>query len=111
MRPVKRATPTLLALLTLAAQGCDPEHGLQAPRAVPRPTAPAANDEATDYLLTLINRDRDAAGLSPVQLDPVASVGAKRHARDMAKHGFTAHWGSDGSVPEQRYTDAGGTDL
>src|SRR4051812_27595851 len=111
MRALKRSTPTLLALLALAAQACGPEHGLPAPRAVPRPTAPAANDEATAYMLTLINRDREAAGLSPVQLDPIASVGADRHARDMAKHGFTAHWGSDGSVPEQRYTEAGGTDL
>jgi hypothetical protein len=62
-------------------------------------------------MLTLINRDRKAEGLSEVELDPVASVGALRHARDMAKHGFTAHWGSDGSVPEQRYTEAGGTDF
>ncbi len=62
-------------------------------------------------MLTLINRDRAAAGLSAVELDPTASIGATRHARDMAKHGFTAHWGSDGSVPEQRYTEAGGTDL
>jgi Cysteine-rich secretory protein family len=62
-------------------------------------------------VLTLINRDRAAAGLTAVELDPTASVGATRHARDMAQHGFTAHWGSDGSVPEQRYTEAGGTDL
>jgi len=62
-------------------------------------------------MLTLINRDRAVAGLSAVELDPTASIGAIRHARDMAQHGFTAHWGSDGSVPEQRYTEAGGTDL
>jgi Cysteine-rich secretory protein family len=62
-------------------------------------------------MLSLINRDRKLAGLSPVELDPVASRGAERHARDMAKNGFTAHWGSDGSVPEQRYTEAGGTDM
>jgi hypothetical protein len=68
-------------------------------------------DESTGYVLTLINRDRQAAGLEPVVLDPIASAGAQRHARDMARHGFTAHWGSDGSVPEQRYTEAGGTDM
>jgi Cysteine-rich secretory protein family len=62
-------------------------------------------------MLTLINRDRKAEGLTEVELDPVASQGARRHARDMAAHGFTAHWGGDGSVPEERYTDAGGTDL
>jgi hypothetical protein len=62
-------------------------------------------------MLTLINRDREAHGLPAVELDPIASRGAERHARDMAAHGFTAHWGSDGSVPEQRYTEAGGTDM
>lgn len=72
---------------------------------------PAATDDATAYMLALINRDRKAEGLTEVELDPVASEGALRHARDMAAHGFTAHWGSDGSVPEERYTDAGGTDL
>jgi hypothetical protein len=62
-------------------------------------------------MLTLINRDRKAEGLDPVELDAIAARGAERHARDMAQHGFTAHWGTDGSVPEQRYTEAGGTDL
>ena len=62
-------------------------------------------------MLTLINRDRAAHGLSPVEIDPIASAGATRHARDMAAHGFTAHWGTDGSVPEQRYTEAGGSDM
>lgn len=71
----------------------------------------APSDDATTYLLSLINRDRKTAGLTPVELDSVASAGARRHAQDMAKNGFTAHWGTDGSVPEQRYTEAGGTDM
>ena len=95
----------------LAALGCSPHRGAAAPDPVPRPSAPARADEAKGYMLTLINRDRAAAGLSPVELDPIASVAGERHARDMAKHGFTAHWGTDGSVPEQRYTEASGTDL
>jgi uncharacterized protein YkwD len=101
-----------LPLACLAALACSPR-AEDAPAAVttPRPTAPAALDDASRYALSLINRDRQAAGLPAVELDPVASVGAQRHARDMARHGFTAHWGSDGSVPEQRYTEAGGTDM
>lgn len=99
----------LAAVATLS--GCAPQPSSNAPVSVPRPSAPAAVDEASQYMLTLINRDRKAEGLGEVSLDPVASVGALRHARDMAAHGFTAHWGSDGSVPEERYTDAGGTDL
>jgi uncharacterized protein YkwD len=103
----------LVLLLALgAALGCvntSANPGAQGD--APRPVAPAAASEASRYVLTLINRDRQAAGLAPVELDPIASIGAERHARDMAKHGFTAHWGSDGSVPEQRYTEAGGSDM
>jgi hypothetical protein len=29
----------------------------------------------------------------------------------MAKLGYLGHWGSDGSVPEQRHTEAGGADM
>jgi uncharacterized protein YkwD len=99
------------AFSLLCALGCAPHGTGEAPKPVARPTAPAAVDEAVDYMLTLINRDREAHGLPAVELDPVASKGGERHARDMAAHGFTAHWGSDGSVPEQRYTEAGGSDM
>lgn len=96
---------------TCMLASCAPHPKNDVPAATPRPAAPAAANEAIGYVLTLINRDRAAAGLEPVALDPIAAVGAERHARDMAAHGFTAHWGSDGSVPEERYTDAGGSDL
>lgn len=76
-----------------------------------RPSGPSAPTEAVSYMLALINRDRAQHGLNAVELDEVAAVGAERHARDMAAHGFTAHWGTDGSVPEQRYTEGGGTDF
>jgi len=110
MEPMPHRSVWLLALVALF--GCSPPSTSGgAPAVVARPSGPAHIDEATGYMLTLINRDRQAAGLEPVSLDPVASVGAERHARDMARHGFTAHWGSDGSVPEQRYTEAGGTDM
>jgi len=98
-------------LLLVSLTSCAPGTGGAASKPVPRPSAPAAVDEAVKYMLTLINRDREANGLGAVELDPIASQGAERHARDMAAHGFTAHWGSDGSVPEQRYTEAGGTDM
>lgn len=69
-------------------------------------------DEARKFALGLINRDRATEGLKPVTLDEgPATKAAERHVRDMTKHGFTGHWGSDGSVPELRYTEAGGEDL
>jgi hypothetical protein len=65
-------------------------------------------EAARHYVLDLVNRDRAASGLEPVEYDETAQRAAQRHAEDMAHLGYTAHWGSDGSVPEERYTEAGG---
>lgn len=76
-----------------------------------RPDHPLSQSEARQYAVSLLNRDRATAGLSALVLDDVATRAATRHVADMIAHGFTAHWGSDGSVPELRYGDAGGMDL
>jgi len=68
-------------------------------------------EEARAYVLALVNRDRADAGLEPVERDEVAERSGQRHAEDMSQRGFTAHWGSDGSVPEQRYSEAGGDQM
>jgi uncharacterized protein YkwD len=68
--------------------------------------------EARRYMLKLINRDRASQGLGPVVLEEgPAQRGGQGHAEDMAKNGYLGHWGTDGSVPEQRFTEAGGTDM
>jgi hypothetical protein len=68
--------------------------------------------EARRYMVELINRDRASAGLPPVVLDEgPASRAGQTHAEDMAAHGYLGHWGTDGSVPEQRFTEAGGADM
>src|SRR5579883_3029510 len=68
--------------------------------------------EARRYMLGLVNRDRASEGLQPVDLDDGAPTRAgQSHAEDMAAHGFLGHWGTDGSVPEQRLTEAGGADM
>ena len=83
-----------------------------APTAVARPTKPLTPAEARRYMLALVNRDRAAHGLTPVELDEGApTVAGQAHAEDMAKLGYLGHWGSDGSVPEQRHTEAGGSDM
>ena len=76
-----------------------------------RPHHRMRRDEAERYALSLVNRDRAAANLPPVAWDETAARAATRHAADIARHGFTAHIGTDGSVPELRYTEAGGTGL
>lgn len=82
-----------------------------AARSVERPSGLLTLAEAERYMLELINRDREAEGIAAVEWDAVAAKAGKRHAQDMAKNGFTAHIGTDGSIPEQRYTESGGVHM
>ena len=63
-------------------------------------------------MVDLINRDRASMGLAAVAFDdgPATRAG-QAHAEDMARHAYLGHWGTDGSVPEQRFTDDGGVDM
>jgi uncharacterized protein YkwD len=97
----------LLASLSVLASSCDKRGGASA-EPVPRPASPLDLEAAREYVLALVNRDRAELGLPAVERDEVAERAGQRHVEDMAKHGYTAHWGTDGSVPEQRYTEAGG---
>jgi uncharacterized protein YkwD len=78
----------------------------------PAPRGPLTVAEARAYMVTLINLDRASMGLPPVELDegPATRAG-QSHADDMATRGFLGHWGTDGSVPEERMTRAGGDDM
>jgi uncharacterized protein YkwD len=69
---------------------------------------PAETDvELFQYMLDLINKDRQAAGLNPVALN--YNSAAQEHAQDMLDHNYqAAHWGTDGYKPYMRYTVAGG---
>jgi hypothetical protein len=63
-------------------------------------------------MVDLVNRDRGTQGLTPLELDEGAPTRAgQAHAEDMARLGYLGHWGSDGSVPEQRHSEAGGSDM
>ena len=86
-------------------------HAKQTPAAVARPSKPLTLPEAQRYFLKLVNRDREAEGLEPVAWDAVAEKAGREHAADMAEHGFTSHHGTDGSVPELRYTRVGGNGM
>jgi len=82
------------------------------PASAARPGKRLTIPEARRYMLSLVNRDRATAGLPPVELDEgPPTVAGQAHAEDMARLGYLGHWGSDGSVPEQRHTDAGGADM
>jgi uncharacterized protein YkwD len=66
---------------------------------------------ARDELLELLNEERRHAGLSTLEMDPLACKVAAEHARDLATGDFLSHWGSDGRKPYHRYSFAGGTDA
>jgi uncharacterized protein YkwD len=61
------------------------------------------------YMLELINRDRQAAGLDPVVLNYNAA--AQKHAQDMLNYFYLSHWGTDGLKPYMRYTREGGVNY
>jgi uncharacterized protein YkwD len=101
----------LLAAALLGLSACSGRAGTSGEgKRVPveRPQGPLGIDEARAYVLSLVNRDRAEAGLGPVERDEIAERAGQRHVEDMTQHGFTAHWGTDGSIPEQRYSEAGG---
>lgn len=62
--------------------------------------------ELFQYTLSLINADRQSAGLNPVAL--AYNAAAQKHARDMFDNYYASHWGTDGLKPYIRYTIAGG---
>lgn len=95
--------------LVLLVTACHPGRASSAP--VVRPEGPLTAEEAGRYVLSLVNRDRAEAGLGPVEWDDVAERAAARHVEDMTRNGYAGHWGTDGSVPEERYTRAGGVHL
>lgn len=104
MRARGRLVSALALGVLLAGCGRDPA-------TVPKATGPIGLEEAREYVLALVNRDRNEHGLEPVERDEAAERAGQRHAENMSHFGFTAHWGTDGSVPEQRYSEAGGDQM
>lgn len=64
--------------------------------------------QSRDYMVSLINKDRQANGLSPVVLDLIASQAGQIHTEDMVLNNHHGHYDVDGKKPWQRYTQSGG---
>lgn len=58
-------------------------------------------------MLDLINRERAAAGLTPLVADPDAQIVARAHSRDMWLRGYFSHVNPDGHDPFDRMKAAG----
>jgi len=61
-------------------------------------------------MLRIINHDRAAHGLAPVDLDAEASNLADSYCRQQIRNGTTGHFTIDGESPYMRYSFAGGND-
>jgi len=59
-------------------------------------------------MLTLVNQDRQANGLTSVAWDEAATAAGLAHAEEMAQFGYLSHWNLEGQGPDYRYTVAGG---
>lgn len=77
------------------------------------------HDDSTEFdlvklrrlMLELINADRVAVGLQPLETDDVAEIVAQRHADEMAALGYLSHWNVDGFGPDWRYSRNSGRDA
>lgn len=104
--------PSATATQTSQAASEDAVASPKAAASGPPPAGKLTIAQARKYMLDLVNRDRASEGLGPVVMeDGPAQHAGQAHAEDMAKNGYLGHWGTDGSVPEQRYTEAGGSDM
>lgn len=80
------------------------------PTPTPTSTAIPSSDEANEQLIAdLINQERLAQGIAPVQLATALTQASRKHSHDMADNHFTSHTGSDGSTPGERMSEAGYT--
>ncbi|MBI4286638.1 MAG: CAP domain-containing protein [Chloroflexi bacterium] len=78
------------------------------------PTAPPYKPtgvqlELFQYMLALINKDRQDFGLAPVTL--AYNAAAQKHAQDMLDNYYISHWATDGLKPYMRYTLEGGLNF
>lgn len=68
----------------------------------PTPT----KEELYEYALQVVNQDRKAHGLNPVELSNISS--AQSRADDMLSAEYFSHWNTDGVKPYVVYTKLGG---
>lgn len=61
----------------------------------------------TAQVVSLVNRERAAAGCGGLTEDAQLTNAAQRHSDDMAARDFFEHTNPDGADPGQRVTDAG----
>ena len=77
-----------------------------APSPTPVPAPHLRHLTEKQYMLNLINLERERAGVPPVELG--TNSAAQLHAESSLTNCYSSHWGMDGLKPYQRYSLAGG---
>lgn len=96
-RPILIAVITALVVVTPFAQGGS--------------AADETRATLRQYILELINRDRELHGLRPVELDIPTSEVADTYCRTQIANRTTGHFTTDGLSPYMRYSFGGGSDA
>jgi len=96
---MRRVLPPLVVLLLLATPLAQGEGPIDETRFALR-----------QEMLRMINRDRVAHGLKPVELAAEVSVQADAYCAKQIRNGTTGHFTTDGQAPYMRYSFAGGND-
>lgn len=60
------------------------------------------------FMLSLINDERQASGLQKLTWDEIAATAGLLHAKEMAHFGYISHWDLEGYGPDHRYSMNGG---
>ena len=91
--PIATATPVPTTTASTSTQAVGPQAHLK-------------HLEEKEYMLTLINAEREKAGVDPVVLGD--NIATQLHADASLENCFFSHWGIDGLKPYMRYSLAGG---
>jgi uncharacterized protein YkwD len=74
-------------------------------------TSPPDFEDLEQDMLLLINEDRQANGLNPVEWDILAAAVARAHTQEMVNFNYLSHWNTMGLGPDVRYGLAGGVEV
>jgi uncharacterized protein YkwD len=97
--PVRRTLNTLIAPPETEGEG-----SIKLPFTV---SNPRPEPELEAQMLDLVNKERAAAGLSPLASDPSLTEVARRYSIDMFARGFFSHYTPEGLSPFDRMHTAG----
>ena len=100
-----RLALALIAGSVIGFAGVSPVQANPNPFGPASPTLAQAETSIPDALLTLVNAERQRAGVAPLRLNHTLATAAQRHADDMAATRNLSHQGSDGSTLRSRIDD------